>query len=408
MKVFRILLLHNFYRSGAPSGENQVFEMERALLERRGHSLEVFTRHSDEIAGQGLRGAIKGAASTSWNVFGARALRKRIAAFRPDVIHAHNTFPLLSPAVFPAALGTARVLTLHNYRLFCAAAIPMRDGRVCTDCLDRRSVLPALRYGCYRGSRVATVPLAASIALHRFRGTWVTDVEAFIALSEFQRQRFVDAGLPDDRVHVKPNFYPGDPATIPWSERAGRVVFVGRLSAEKGVKTLLQAWALWGDQAPPLRIVGDGELRWELEDCARGLPVEFVGQVGPREAQAEIGRARLVVLPSEWFEGFPMVLREAFAFGTPSAVSDIGPLPGLVRDPESGCTFEPANPESLLHAVRSAWENPAQLERWSRGARAAFEAKYTEEANYEMLMAIYEQAIERAERARHGPKLRHA
>jgi glycosyltransferase involved in cell wall biosynthesis len=253
MRPIKILLLHNFYRSASPSGENQVFEMERALLERRGHQVEVLTRHSDEIAGQGMRGAIKGAASTPWNPFSARELRKRIASFGPDVVHVHNTFSLLSPAVFPAARGTARVLTLHNYRLFCAAAIPMRDGRVCTDCLDQRSVLPALRFGCYRGSRVATVPMAASIALHRCRGTWNKDVEAFIALSEFQRHRFVDAGLPTERVHVKPNFYPGNPVMVPWRERADRVVFVGRLSAEKGVRTLLRAWAQWGERAPPLR-----------------------------------------------------------------------------------------------------------------------------------------------------------
>jgi glycosyltransferase involved in cell wall biosynthesis len=402
MTPIKILLLHNFYRSASPSGENQVFEMERALLERRGHRVEVSTRHSDEIAGQCIRGAIKGAASTPWNPFSARELRKRIASFGPDVVHVHNTFPLLSPAVFPAAGGTARVLTLHNYRLFCAAAIPMRGGRICTDCLDQRSVFPALRFGCYRGSRVATVPLAASIALHRFRGTWNKDVEAFIALSEFQRQRVVDAGLPPERLHVKPNFYPGDPATVPWREREGRVVFVGRLSAEKGVRTLLRAWAMWGERAPPLRIVGDGELRGDLETLARDLPVEFVGQLGPDAAQAEIGRARLLVVPSEWFEGFPMVLREAFALGTPAAVSNIGPLPDLVREPESGCVFEPGDAESLLHTVRSAWENPALLERWGQGARAAFEAKYTEDANYAMLMEIYEQAIDRAERAIHG------
>lgn len=398
----RILLLHNFYRSASPSGENQVFEMERALLEERGHRVQVLTRHSDEIALQGIRGAIKSGASTPWNPFSVRKLRKRIAAFGPDVMHVHNTFPLISPAVFPAAHGTARVLTLHNYRLFCAAAIPMRDGLVCTDCLDQRSVLPALCFGCYRGSRVATVALAASIALHRFRGTWNKDVEAFIALSEFQRKRFVDAGLPADRVHVKPNFYPGDPVMVHWRERADRVVFVGRLSAEKGVRTLLRAWAQWGERAPALRIVGDGELRGELEALARDLPVEFVGQVSLEEARAEIGRARLLVLPSEWFETFGLVAIEGFARGTPAAVSNIGPLPGLVREPESGCVFEPGDAESLLHTVRSAWENPALLERWGRGARAAFEAKYTEDANYAMLMEIYEQAIERTGRAKHG------
>lgn len=396
----RILLLHNFYRSAAPSGENQVFEMEQALLERRGHQVEVFTRHSDEIATRAIGGAISGAVSTPWNPVSAYELRKRIASFDPDVVHAHNTFPLLSPAVFPAAKGTARVLTLHNYRLFCAAAIPMRGGRVCTICLDRRSVVPALRYGCYRGSRFATAPLAIGIALHRIRGTWQKDLEAFIALTEFQRQRVVDAGLPADRIYVKPNFYPGQPAVVPWRDRQDRVVFVGRLSSEKGVRTLLEAWRRWGRQSPVLRIVGDGALREELEALAQGMPVEFVGQLESAMAQGEIALARLLVVPSECFEGFPMVVREALAFGTPVAVSNIGPLPDLVADPESGCVFEPGDSESLLHTVRRAWENPELLERWGEGARAAFDEMYTEDANYAMLMEIYEQAMARAKHGR--------
>lgn len=379
-----------------------MFSLEREMLERRGHQVQVFTRHSDELANRGLGGAVAGAVSTPWNPFSFSRLQERIASFGPDVVHAHNTFPLLSPAVFPAAKGTPRVLALHNYRLFCAAAVPMRGGRVCTDCLDRRSVVPALRHGCYRCSRVATLPLAASIALHRFRGTWNRDVEAFIVPSAFQRDRLVDAGLPRDRIHVKPNFCSGDPVPVPWRERANQVVFVGRLSAEKGVRTLLRAWALWGVRAPALRIVGDGELRGELEAMARDLPVELVGQLTPEEAQAEIGRARLLVLPAEGFETFGLAVTEGFARGTPAAVTHIGPLPDLVRESESGCVFEPGNPESLLSAVQSAWENPALLERWGQGARAAFEAKYTEDTNYAMLMQIYEQAIERAERAKHA------
>jgi glycosyltransferase involved in cell wall biosynthesis len=364
--------------------------------------VQTFTRHSDELTAQGKLGKIKGAVSVPWSPFSAQALRKVIGEFQPDVIHAHNTFPLLSPAVFPPAKGVARVLTLHNYRLFCAAAIPMRDGRVCTDCLDHRSVMPALRHGCYRNSRIATLPLATSIALHRFRGTWKKDVEAFIVLSEFQKRVMVDAGLPVDRVHVKPNFHPGSPDVMPWNERADHVVFVGRLSAEKGVRTLLRAWELWGEGAPTLRIIGGGELRQELEKSAQGLRVEFSGQLQREETHAEIGKAKLLVLPSEWYETFGLVVTEGFARGTPAAVSNIGPLPNLVRDPESGGVFEPGNPESLLHTVRSAWEDPALLERWGHGARAAFEAKYTEDANYAMLMEIYEQAIERARRVKHA------
>ena len=193
----RLLVVHNFYGSEAPSGENMVYQAEKALLKSRGHSVEEFTRHSDEIRSKGFRGQLRGALATPWSRRSARELRNHVERMRPDVVHVHNTFPLISPSIFHA-IGhrAARVLTLHNYRIFCAAAIPMRHGRVCTECLDSRSVLPSLRYGCYRDSRAATVPLAAGVALHRRLGTWSNHVEAFISLTEFQRELLSWSGLP--------------------------------------------------------------------------------------------------------------------------------------------------------------------------------------------------------------------
>jgi glycosyltransferase involved in cell wall biosynthesis len=400
----KVLLTHNYYGSAAPSGENQVFEAESHLLRQRGHTVSEFLRHSDSIRAMGAWGALQGALSTPWNPFAAKAMRETVEAIQPDVVHVHNTFPLFSPAIFHAiGSRTARVLTLHNYRLFCPAAIPMREGQVCTDCLDRRSVLPALKHGCYRGSRVATLPLAANVALHRYLGTWTKQVEAFIALTEFQRERMIEAGLPAERVHVKPNFYPGNPAIVPWKDRRHGVVFAGRLTAEKGVLALVRAWLMWGASAPELRIVGDGSLRAEIERLSATMPevpIRFLGQVAGDAAQTEIARARLLVLPSEWFEGFPMVIREAFAFGTPAAVSNIGPLASIVRQGENGVVFKPGNPQSLLQVVRTAWETTGELEHLATGARRSYEAMYNEEANYGMLKTIYEQAIEVGERGR--------
>jgi glycosyltransferase involved in cell wall biosynthesis len=397
----RILLVHNYYGSTAPSGENQVFESERALLESRGHVVETFTRHSDEIRRAGPWGMLKGALATPWNPWMTRAIRREIDHYKPDVVHVHNTFPLISPAIFSAiGAGAARVLTLHNYRLFCPAGIPMRDGQVCTACLDAHSTWPAMRYGCYRGSRFATAPLAFSVELRRRMKTWLRQVDAFIVLSEFQRQRMAGAGLPVAKMHVKPNFYPGFPPLTPWPVRAPCVVFAGRLTAEKGVTTLLRAWRLWGTDAPELRLIGDGELRAVLENLARDLPVRFLGQIPGAEAQKQIAGARLLVLPSECFEGFPMVVREAFAFGTPVAVSDIGPLPDIVRDGISGVVFVPGNADSLLCAVRALWDSPAVLARLGQGARQEFETKYTEDVNYATLMAIYQQAIKVSRGAR--------
>ena len=246
----RILLVHNHYGSGVPSGENAVFALERAMLERHGHDVQAFERHSDDIRKRGALGLIQGALATPWNPGAAAVMRNTIKEFRPHVVHAHNTFPLISPAIFPAASGTGRILTLHNYRLVCPAAIPMRGGNVCTECMDKQSVLPALRHGCYRGSHLATLPMAANVALNRARGTWQRDVEAFITLSRFQRDRMIASGLPAKNIWVKPNFYTGTPTVIPFVDRPSRVVFVGRMSAEKGVEDLLTAWLDWGPSAP--------------------------------------------------------------------------------------------------------------------------------------------------------------
>lgn len=396
--ALKILLAHNYYGSAAPSGENQVFAAERDLLRARGHTVREFTRHSDEIRGQGAPGMLKGALATPWNPFSRVALRRVVEAFRPDVVHVHNTFPLLSPAVFYGMGRRAgRVLTLHNYRLFCAAAIPLREDRPCTRCLDRRSVLPALRHGCYRNSRAATLPLAASIALHRALGTWNRQVEAFIALTDFQRDRLVAAGLPAERVSIKPHFYDHPPTPAPWDQREPRVVFVGRLGEEKGVRHLIEAWLAWGRDAPRLELIGQGPEREALERRVRaaGLSarVVFTGQLPFAEVQQRIARSRLLVLPSVCFEGFPMVIREAFALGVPVAASNLGSMASLVRDGHNGVLFEAGHAPGLLRVVRDAWQAPSLLSRLGTQARMDFDERYTADANYTQLMAIYDNAI---------------
>lgn len=394
----RVLLAHNFYDSSLPSGEARVLEAERTLLKQHGHEISEFFRYSDEILGKGAWGTLKGALSTPWNPFSAREVSRAVDRFSPDVVHVHNTFPLLSPAIFHSIGNRAtRVLTLHNYRIFCSAAIPMRAGSVCTECIDRQSIWPALRYGCYRNSRFATLPIALNVALHRKMHTWVDQVDAFIVFTEFQRALMVKAGLPAELVHVKPNFYPGDPPVLPWEDRKQSVVFAGRLTAEKGVESLIHAWVEWGSAAPELRIVGDGDSRKELERLAAlapQVPIRFLGQLTGDATQKEIAHSRLLMLPSQCIEGFPMVLREAFAFGTPAAVSDIGPLPSIVRHGENGVVFSPDNARSLLEVVQAAWNGEGELERLGAGARRTFDEFYTDEANYRLLMDIYQQAME--------------
>jgi len=388
-----------------PSGENLAVESEERLLQQHGHEVDEFFRYSDEILKNGLRGTFTGALSTPWNPFSARAIKKAVEVYKPDVVHVHNTFPLLSPAIFQSiGSRSARVLTLHNYRLFCPAAIPMRDGSVCTECITRKSALPALQHGCYRNSRLATLPLALSVALHRGLGTWLHHVDAFIALTDFQRDLMMEAGLPTDLVHVKPNFYPGMPAALPWKERRPSVVYAGRLTPEKGVESLVRAWMQWGSSAPELRIVGNGELKaqlMKLVSTTPNAPIRFLGQLSAAKAHEEISRSRLLVLPSECFETFGLVLVEAFAFATPAAVSDIGPLPSIVQQGRNGVVFTPGNPQSLLDVIQATWSTDGELERLGAGARQTFEALYTEKANYKLLIDIYQQAIEVSLRRKH-------
>ena len=393
----RILLIHNYYGSSAPSGENKVFEAERAMLEKHGHEVEVYTRHSDEIRGTGngergtarkLWGMVKGALCTIGNPFAARAVTKKCKEFKPDVVHSHNTFPLISPLAVRAASKYAPVvMTLHNYRTVCAAGVPMRGGKVCSLCLDKKCAWDGVKHRCYRGCFLATLPLAMNITLYRKKlPRWVA---RFIALSEFQKRKMVEVGLPEEKIVVKGNF-------ISRAERVGRVekknqiVYVGRLSPEKGVPTLLDAWRMIGNETGcKLLLIGDGDFRNEYEKLSDGLNVEFLGQLPNEQVRAIIAAAKFVVLPSECWEGMPMTVLESFAEGTPCVVSDLGALPECVRNGELGEVFKAGNAESLAEAIKRLLSRSDYAEVCAEAKREA-ETKYSEDANYKMLMKIYD------------------
>ena len=393
----KVMLIHNYYGFSAPSGENKVFEVERDMLLAAGHDVEVVTRHSDEIRGRKVLGKVQGAVLTPWNPMMYRHVKRAVERVRPDVVHVHNTFPIISPSVFHAVRGrAARVLTLHNYRLFCSAAIPLRKGEICTECLEKKSAWPAIRYGCYRRSRLATAPLALSIELHRRIGTWDRQVEAFIALTEFQRAQMIGAGLRPERIWIKPNFYPGSANVMPWLDRNERVVYVGRISIEKGVVDLVDAWLAWGKAAPELVFVGDGPLRPELQNrvlAASASNIRFIGHVEQEEAQRWIASSRLLILPSIWFETFGLVLLEAFAHGTPVAVSLLGSLTDIVVHRGCGFGFRPGDSDDLRTSVAALWSNQSRLQDMGGKAREEFDAKYSEDANYKQLMRIYDESI---------------
>lgn len=387
----RILLIHNFYGSEAPSGENKVVEMEWKMLKTHGHTVRLFSRQSDEIRRQGSWGKLKGALSTVWNPWIAHAVRKEVEAFKPDIVHVHNTFPLISNAIFGAIRHRSKiVVTLHNYRTVCPAGIPMRAGKVCTLCIEQRSSLPALKYGCYRNSRLATLPLALSVGLHRWLKTWQRDVDAIIVLSDFQKKMMVSAGFPEKKIFVKGNFCATFPDLLPGT-KDDTCVFVGRLSSEKGIRTLINAWKLWGDDAPVLKIIGDGSLRRELEEVARDQNIEFLGQCETDVTHNEIEKGKLLILPSECYETFGMVVVEGYAHATPVAVSDLGALPSIVKAGVTGVIFPPGDAEQLFKVVSRLWNDRPMLSAMGHNARRTYEENYTESANYVRLMDIYVQ-----------------
>ena len=388
-----ILLIHNYYQSHAPSGEDKVFEEDERLLRARGHRITSFTRQSDAI---NEFSPIKKASlmwQISWSRESYRAVEKLVRNEKPDIVHICNTFPLISPSVYFACRkhGVPVVQTIQNYRLFCAAGSFFREDRICEECLEF-SEARAVKYGCYRNSRLLTLPLVFMQCFHKKIGTWSKYVDVYIAGTEFSKRKLIQAGLPEERVSIKPNFFVSLPE--PSYENDNYAIFLGRLSVEKGVRTLLTAWRELHDI--PLKILGDGVLRKEVEVAANNAnsAIEFLGYCSHEECLNVMKRARFLVMPSEWYEAFPMTIREAFACGKPVVASRLGAMASIIEDGKTGLLFEPGNSEDLAAKVKWLIEHEDAAVQMGKAARAEFEAKYTADRNYEMLMDIYKMAVE--------------
>lgn len=389
----KILLVHNFYGRRAPSGENVVVQEEFNLLIKFGNNVLIYSRENDEILSRGLLGLIVGALSTVWNWREYFRFKKILKEFVPDVIHIHNTFPLISPSILYAINSkTPTVVTLHNYRIFCAAGIPMRDGKVCTLCIDKKSIIPSLMYKCYRKNLFATVPLALNILIHRKLNTWNKHVTNFIVLAEFHKKLFIKAGINKEKIIVKPNFYSGNPSMISISERKNEVIFVGRLAPEKGIFTLLNAWKILGNNAPKLLIIGDGPLKGHIKKYINEFDngkITLMGLKTQEDTVKLISHSKLLILPSECFEGFPMVIREAYAWGTPVAVSNLGPLPEIVEDMVHGIVFKAGDSFSIAEKINPLLHNQILLNEMSLNVKNKFIKYLSEEVNYKLLLSAY-------------------
>ena len=385
MDTLRILLIHNYYQQSG--GEDTEFAAEKKLLRQKEHEVVEFVRHNAEIQEIGhLRVAI----DAVWSRYSQHALQRLLQATRPDVAHFHNTFLLISPAAYYACReeGIPVVQTLQNYRLLCPGATFLRDGRVCEDCVGKTIPWPGVLHGCWRGSRVQTSVVMAMLASHRLLGTWQKQVDVYVALTEFARQKFIEGGLPAEKIAIKPNFIYPDPG--PGDGSGNYVLFVGRISQEKGIRTLVRAWRKLKEV--PLKVAGDGPLMEEIQRASsKGL--EILGWRPHDEVLSLIKGARFLVFPSEWYEGFPLAIAEAFACGVPVIASRLGAMAEIVENGRTGLHFEPGNPEDLAAKVEWAWTHPQQMTEMGHEARREYEQKYTAERNYEMLMEIYRRAM---------------
>jgi glycosyltransferase involved in cell wall biosynthesis len=384
----KILLCHSYYQQ--PGGEDQSFEAEARLLESRGHELRRYTLHNDAIETMS-RLAI--ATKTLWNRTSHGELTRLLREFRPDVMHCTNTFPLLSPSAYYAAKaeGVAVVQSLRNYRQLCPGGLLMRDGVVCESCLGKWFATSSVRHGCYRGSRMATAVVAGMTSLHRLLGTWSNSVDQYFTLSEFAKAKFVAAGWDADKIAVKPNFIDPDPGI--GDGRGDYAVFAGRLSPEKGISTMLDAWRRL-KRPIPLKIIGDGPLAAEIQQFSQAHPhVHFLGRRPLDEVLQIIGEARFLVMPSVWYETFGRTIIEAFAKGTPVIASRLGEMAELVDDGKTGLLFAPGDATDLAQKVHTLACDPEQRQRLGRAARAEYERRYTAEPNLQQLLEIYRQAI---------------
>jgi glycosyltransferase involved in cell wall biosynthesis len=396
----KVLVAHTRYRQRG--GEETVVDAECALLEQAGIDVVRHERDNEELGEMSRRRA---AADTIWSSRARRELQDVVAHHEPDVVHFHNTFPLMSPAAYGAARasGAAVVQTLHNYRLVCPNALLLRDDRPCTTCVGKRVAWAGVRHACYHDSRAQSGVIAAMLAFHHARRTFRTEVDAFIALTDFGKDIMVRGGFPGERIHVKPNFLRRDmemsgSSDVALPERP-YVLFVGRLAREKGIDLLAAAWRSVAATNPDahLVVVGDGPYADVVHELAQEHPraVTLTGALPPHQVAAYMRGAQALVMTSTWYETFGMTAIESFAAGRPVIAPGHGAIGSIVDPGVTGWHYAPGDAHELAQVILEVFGDFQQAGLRGMAAADCFHAEYTAEANLPALLDVYQTAIER-------------
>jgi glycosyltransferase involved in cell wall biosynthesis len=393
MPTMKLLLGHCFYRSSSPSGEDAVYKNEKKLLMEKGITVIPYEKQNDHLEGMGLLGKMGSGLEYCWSKKSYREVSRIIESERPDIAHFHNIFPQMSTSVYKACYdhGIPVIQTLHNFRYMCPNALFLRERKPCEDCISK-TLLSSIQHKCYRNSYLASLPMAGMIYFNRLHNNFNRYVTQYICLTEFAKNQFIKGGFLSEKLCVKPNFISDH--TFESIQNGDYVLFVGRLSEEKGLLTLLEAAKNIRDI--PILIAGDGPLRAKLESTTitHNLNIQFLGYLPKDSVMQTIAKSRFVVLPSECYEGFPVTIAEAFSCYKPVIASDLGGPGEIIKDGITGFKFTPGSAESLANTIANLWNNLPLLKELSLNCRWEYEEKFSEDNNFQILMSIYKRSIQ--------------
>lgn len=415
----KILLVHNYYKSSSPSGEDTVFKNEVKLLKKNNINVVTYTAHNDEIIDIGGRNKVKYFIESIWSARKYIELKALIEKEKPDIVHFHNIWYLISPSCYYACknAGVPVVQTLHNYRIFCTSGLLFRNGLICEMCIpehrgkitrlenyvNRAKIIQnSLRFRCYKNSLKYSFAIALGEYLHWVLGTWSKQVDAYIVPSEFGRRKFIKAGLNASKLFVKPNFLID--ATTPIYENNDYIIFIGRLSLEKGIDILIDALTKISAKKSnnlKLKIIGDGPLLLSLKEKIKTIrlnSIEFIGRAPAHEMRRLINYSCFTVVPSICYEMFPMAIIESFAGGKPVLASKLGAVEEIVDNGKTGLLFEPGNSSDLAEKIKFMLENKKELIQMGKNSRKEFEEKYTDEKNINILLNIYKNVLDKMQK----------